>query len=219
MSASKGGKQTRKRSPATNSPELNEVSRALASLALARMRQDGSLKVRQREQLRRALATAADAMGWVAMGGETPDRVKRATRDVTALADAGASALEGDLADEVAGKKSELEELERVTRSVQMLAMDAHASFPAEVEFSHTARHGTRHLVTKTETLTLSDADEAQNAVATLEKRMESWAKLRDQMLEELKDKQRQIQDMKATLASFVDASQGLVGEVLATRY
>lgn len=219
MSGSKSGKQTQATIPETDSPELNEVGRALASLALARMRQDGSLRVRQREQLRRALATAADAMGWVAIAGSTEDRVTRAKRDVAALADAGAHALERDLADEVAGKKSELEQLKDVARSVQKLAVDAGASYPTEVEYSHTARHGTRHLITKTETLTLSDADEAQNAAATLEKRMEGWAKLRDQMLEELKYKQGQIRDMKGTLSGFLDASQGLLGEVLATRY
>lgn len=207
------------KSTATPSPDLDDVGKALASLALARMKQDGSLRVRQREQLRRALAKAGDGLGWVTLRGGTVDRVKRATKDVTALADAGTRALEGELAEVVADKKSEIEQLSKVAASVQLLANDADASFPTEVEYSHTARTGTRLLITKTETLTLADRDEALSAAATLEKRIEGWEKLRDQMLDELKDKQRQLRDLKGTLSGFVDSSQGLVGEVLATLY
>lgn len=203
----------------TSQPDLDDVSKALASLALARMKQDGSLRVRQREQLRRALAKAGDGLGWVTLRGGLVDRVKRATKDVTALADAGTQALEGELAAAVADKKREIAELSQVAASVQSLATDAEASFPAEVEYSHTARTGTRLLITKTETLTLADRDEALSAAATLEKRIEGWAKLRDQMLEELKDRQRQLRELKGTLSGFVDSSQGLVGEVLATLY
>jgi uncharacterized protein YoxC len=217
MSRSRNGDQTKRETPETQSPELDEVGRKLASLALERLRQDGRLKVRQREQLRRTLATAANAMDWVLIAGSTADQVTRATSDITALADAGANSLERDLAEKVADKNGEMEQLKDVARSVQELAADADTSYPTEVEYSHTARHGSQQLVTKTETLTLGDADEAQDAAARLEKRMEGWERLRDQMLQELEHQRRQIDDMKATLSSFLDASQGLVREVLAT--
>jgi hypothetical protein len=97
------------------------------------------------------------------------------------------------------------------------LAADAKTEYPAEVEYSHTARDGLRRLVTKTEALTLADADEATSAAATLEKRLEGYAKLRDQMLEELEERQRQIDEMRDGLSGFVAASNRLVVEVLAT--
>lgn len=211
MSASK--------SRAIPAAELDDVSKALASLALARMKQDGSLRVRQREQLRRALTTAGDRLGWVTLRGGLTDRVKRATKDVTRLADAGTQALEGELAAAVADKKREIAQLSKVAASVQSMADDDDASFPAEIEYSHTARTGTKLLVTRTETLTLSDRDEALNTAAMLEKRIEGWEKLRDQMLVDLKDRQRQLRALKDSLSGFVDSSKGLVGEVLATLY
>ncbi len=198
--------------------ELDDVSRALATLALARMKQDGSLRVRQREQLRRALTTAGTRLGWVTLRGGLTERVQCATKDVAALAGAGAEALEGTLAAAVADKKREIVELGRVAASIQSMA-DDDASFPAEIEYSHTARSGTKLLVTKTETLTLGDRDEALNTAALLEKRIGGWEKLRDQMLVDLKDRQRQLRALKGTLSGFVDSSRGLVGEVLATLY
>ena len=49
---------------------------------------------------------------------------------------------------------------------------------------------------------------------------MESRARgLCDQMLKELKGKQRQVEQMRDTLSGFLDASRSLIGEVLASTY
>jgi len=209
--------QTKKAILMTGTPELKEAGRRLASLALEKLQQDGALGVRQREHLRRALATAAAALGWDLIPGSKTDRMAAATKDVAKLADVGAHLLERDLADLLTEKKGEMLRLKKVAKSVQKLAADSDASYPAEVEYSHTARDGSGGLVTKTETLTLSDAGEALNAATTLEKRLEGFAKLRDQMLEELKHRQRQVGEMRHGLSSFVESSNGLVVEVLAT--
>ena len=200
-----------------DTPELNEAGRIVARLALDKLKQDGTLGVRQREQLRRAFSTAAEALEWDAIPGEKADRVAAATSDVAQLAAAGARALERDLAELLDDKKAEMEQLEEVHKAVQALAADDGTSYPAEVEYSHTARDGLRRLVTKTETLSLASADEATSAAATLEKRLEGFEKLRKQMLEELKEKQRQIGEMQHGLPAFVEASNRLVVEVLAT--
>jgi hypothetical protein len=196
-------------------PEALELGRAVAMLALERMRQNGSLNVRQRDQLRRALAGIAEARGWVLIPGATTDRVTKAAEDLAVLAEAGARSLKSDVADEVAAKNDELKQLQKVARAVQKMAAGERTTYPAEIEYSHTARQGSQNLVTKTDTLTLADTAEAQNAAATLEKSMEGWARLRDQMLEELAHRQQQIEQTRRNLSGFVDASRTLVGEVL----
>lgn len=194
-------------------PEVLELGRKVALLALERTRQNGRLNVRQRDQLRRAFARTAEARSWVLI---PDDDVAKATHDLAGLAEAGVRSLTNDLETEVAAKNKEMKQLQDVARSVRKMAMSAQTSYPAEVEYSHTARQGSQNLVTKIETLTLSDAAEAEAAAATLEKSMESWERLRNQMLEELKHRQQQIELARQSLPSFLDAYQGLVGEVLA---
>lgn len=197
-------------------PEVLELGRAVAMLALERTRQNDTLNVRQRDQLRRAVAQIAEVRSWVLIPGATNDRVTKAAEDLAVLAEAGALSLKSDVADEVAAKNDELKQLREVARTVQKMATSERTTYPAEIEYSHTARQGSQDLVTKTDTLTLTDSAEAQSAAATLEKSMEGWARLRDQMLEELADRQHQIEETRRGLSSFVDASRTLVGEVLA---
>jgi len=212
---SKNGSRTKRVKPVEQDPEVLELGRKVAMLALERTRQNGSLNVRQRDQLRRALVRAAEARGWALLPDGTTDRVTKATQDLAILAEAGALSLKSDVADEVAAKNNELKQLQEVARSIQKMATSARTSYPAEIEYSHTARQGSQNLVTKTQTLTLSDSAEAQSAAATLEKSMEGWARLRDQMLEELAHRQHQIEQTRQSLSGFLDASRPLVGEVL----
>ncbi|MEX1257157.1 MAG: hypothetical protein WEG36_06020 [Gemmatimonadota bacterium] len=203
----------------TRKPELIETARTLASLALQRLHQDGTLRVRQGEQLRRALATAATALRWDSIPGSKDDRVAAATKDVAELADAGAQLLERDLVDQLTGKKGEVLQIKKVAKSVHKLAANSAVSYPTEVEYSHTMRSGQRGLVTKTETLTLNDAAEALNAAATLEKRLVGLEKLRDEMIKELKDRQRQVKEMRQGLPGFVRSSNGILAELLTSSY
>ncbi|MDZ7780207.1 MAG: hypothetical protein U5R14_09800 [Gemmatimonadota bacterium] len=200
-----------------DTPELTTAGRTMALLALEKLRQDGSLGVRQREQLRRAFSAAADALDWSSIPGSMDDCVATAESDVAELAAAGAESLKRDLSELLDEKKVEIERVEEVVTSLHALAADPSASYPTEVVYSHTARDGTRRLVTKTETLTLNDADEALAAAAKIEKQLESYAKLRDQMVEELEEQRGQIEEMRHGLSVFVASSNGLVGEVLAT--
>jgi hypothetical protein len=63
----------------------------------------------------------------------------------------------------------------------------------------------------------MGDADEAFSAAASLEKRMEGSAKLRDLMLVELKQRRHQVRQMRRGLPGFVEWSNGLVAEVLSS--
>jgi hypothetical protein len=198
-------------------PELDTASRKMASLALEKLRQEGTLKVRQLEQLRRALAAAADALEWDLIPGTKMDRAAAAAQDMAKLADVGADSLERDLADLLDGKKAEVTQLKKVAKALHALAADSSTSYPAEIEYSHTARNGSRGLFTKVASLVLNDAGEAVSAAAAIEKRLDNYAKLRDEMLIELKLKQRQITEMRRGLPGFVESSNGIVVDVLAT--
>jgi len=198
-------------------PELHAAGRTLAFLALERLRQDGALPVRQREQLRRALVTAGKVLDWGQIPGERTDRAAAVNRDMAALADFGAKTLDHDLARQLDEKGGEIDALQDMTRTLRALAADPDASYPAEIAYAYTARDGQRRLVTRTEALVLANADEASDAAALLEKRLEGYAKLRDQIVEDLARGRRQIDVMREGLGSFVASSNGLVLEVLAS--
>lgn len=199
--------------------ELRDAARQMASLALDKLRQEGTLGVRQKELLRRALNTASDAFDWNRLQGSETVRTTAATKHVTELADFGADILEQELTDELATKKGEVQQIKKIAASVQKMGKDARASFPAEVVYQHTARDGSGGMVTKTVTLTLTNAEEALNAAATLEKRLEDMTKLRDQMLVQLDLRRRQVREMKRGLPTFVTSAHGLIQDVLSTPY
>lgn len=199
-----------------SNPELNETGRTLAVLALERLRNGGSLPVRQRETLRRALASAGEALDWSLLPGERVDRAAAVREHVTALAELGARTLERDLARQLKEKRAEISTLEELTRTLRTLAEDDEATYPAELEYAHTGRDGQRGFVTRTETLVLADAGEASTAADRIEKKLDNYAKLRDQMLEDLEQDRRQLGKMREGIGTFVAASDGLVLEVLA---
>lgn len=210
-----GGSAAHLKAGEQQDPEVLELGRTVAMLALERMRQNGSLNARQRDLLRRALARMAEARNWVLIPGAMTDRLTKAIQDLADLADAGALSLKSEVADEVAAKNDEVRQLGEVARAVQKLAASERTIYPAEIEYSRTARRGSQSLVTKTDTLTLSDTAEARNAAGSLERSMEGWSRLRDQMLMELLDRQHQIEQTHRSLSEFVAASRPLVGEVL----
>ena len=196
--------------------ELSEAERRLASLALDRLRKDGVLGVRQHENLRRTLAFAGDALGWELLPGSTKDRVAAVKKAMTKLAEAGVEHLNGDITVLLAQKRREIAVLKKVAAAVRDLAKDAKTTYPTEVEVSFTQRSALGILVTKTETLALEDATEALRVADELTHREENRAKLRDQMIEELKERRRQLGVMKRDLPAFVESSHELVSELLA---
>ena len=184
----------------------------MASLALAWMKQDRELRVRQREELRRALTTAAESRGWAVSGA---DPMASAIKDVNKLTKAGSKVIAQELADELADKKKEVSQLKKVANSMYKLAGAEDWEDPVEVSYSHTARDG-NGLATKTQTVTLVDATEAKEAAAAIERKLETWEKLRVQMLDDLKGQQRQLNEMEESISAFAESSKGLVGDVLA---
>jgi hypothetical protein len=201
---------------ASTPAKLSEAGRKLANLALDRLRQDGVLVVRQRETLRRTLAFAGDAFEWDLLPGTITDRVAAAKNDVRRLAVTGADDLDRDIKALLVSKTKELDLLRSVAVALRGLAGDMNASYPAQIEVSFTHRSALGHLVTKTEALTLGDAGEALRNAEDLESREEGREKLRDQMIEELKERRRQLSAMRRDLPSFVESSDQLVAEVLA---
>lgn len=187
------------------------VSRELASLALAWVKQGQKLRVRQREQLRRALVVAARIMSWEAASKNGLDA---ATRDIAKLARSGTRSIRRELESEAESKRKETQTLKAAVRALSKLAKSDESAFPVEFSYSHTARSPSSGLVTRTEELTLASAEEATAAAETIEKRLEAWDKLRKEMLEELKVRDQRWADLSGSLSAFAEASRGLVREV-----
>ncbi len=205
-------KQPKRRRINTRSEVARPVARKLASLALSWDEQDEALGVREREQLRRTLADAAEWLEWTALRN---DRIDRAIKDMKTLAEAGARSIAKDLEDELAEKKSETTRLKKTAKSFHKLADSADFEAPIEVTYSRTARRADG-LVTITETLMLADAEEAEKAARKIERKLGSWDNLRAQMLEDLKRRQEQLEATRNRIAAFAESYRGLVGEVFA---
>ena len=105
----------------TRAPELEGICRQLAALALAELEQRSPLGVRQNEQLRRALATAGDALGWTATAAHNDDPITEVSKDFMTMAKGGSRAMARDLAKELAAKKVEVKRLNATVTSVRKL--------------------------------------------------------------------------------------------------
>lgn len=206
-------------SPTTraSTPDLGETARDLTVLGLTRLKQAGRLNVRQREQVRRALARAGDALGWAAIAATSEDPAAEIRTDVEKVIADGSRSLKRELATTVAAKESEISGLEEVAASARALSEAKDPSFPAEITYSHTVRDVTRGLITNTETLTVSDAAEAEGAAASIEKNLSRWDRLRTKMLQELEERQGLVNQLSRDRADFVDSVEDLVPEVLVT--
>jgi hypothetical protein len=179
------------------------------------MAQDGQLRVRQREELRRALATAAEIRGWTY---SSKDPMTVAVKEVETLTKVGSSYIAKEIEGELKGKKTEVTELQEVAASIHELADNGDWEDSVEISYAHTAREGDG-LATKTEIVTLASGAEAQEAAATIEKRLETWDKLRAEMIEDLKQKRRKLREMEKSIPSFAEASKSVVVDVLAILY
>lgn len=202
--------------PSMRSEEAREVAGTIARLAFERHQQDGRLKVRQREQLRRALVAAAGVMGWEKNPVGNDDPVDLAARDMLKLARLGAKNMAQDMADSIARKKAEAKELKKVAKELLKLAKDKKTEYPVQMTYEYTAKGPTRGLVTKEAELELEAPSDAEDAAATIEKKLERWTDLKDQMAGEMKQTAGQIDEMAKGLPEFVDASRVLIGEVFA---
>ncbi|MEQ1857111.1 MAG: hypothetical protein ABL963_11590 [Longimicrobiales bacterium] len=197
-----------------NSPEILEVCRQLAGLALAV--QDNPLTHRQKEELRRALAIAGDALGWSETRASSEDPVTEVTLDVVALASHGVDSLEQELAAERGMKETEISRLEEAATRTRELAENANTVYPAEITYSYTARDPFQRLITKTALSTLNDPREALAAAVALQKSIESRSKLTDLMVIDLDERRARLRAMKQRLPDFARSTRELLGEVIA---
>lgn len=196
---------------------MRQIARQVTALAVLRLKQGGRLNVRQREDLRRALAEAGERMQWSMTAATSEDPVAAVSKSVKKMVRSGARSLKREVADDLTEKKREEARLEKVIEKIREIADDEDMVYPVEISYSHTARDATRGLVTKTETLSFEDAKEARQAAKTIEKRMGRWSKLRDQMLDELKQRQKRVAEVTGNLSEFMDSSQGLLRDVIVT--
>ena len=206
-----------RRRPSIQTKELKEVSRKIGKLAVARYRQAGDFRIRQKEKLRRALQDAAEDLNWEIVASTREDPIQEVAQDVHRLTGAGVRALERDLDSEIAEKRRELKRLERTIETLTALAAEKEAAFPAEVTYTYTGTRGRGVYLTKVEELVLEDPEGAARAAAKLEKGMKRFGRSRDAMVEGLKRKRTAVRQAGSDLQDFVRGTHRVVGEVLAT--
>jgi hypothetical protein len=215
LTAQKTGEKANK--VTLRSAEMRRIARQVTSLALVRIKQGGRLNVRQREDLRRALARAGEKLGWGMTAAHSEDPLGAVTKTVKRMVRSGARSLKREVAEDLTEKKREEKQLEKVIEEIRSLAEDESTDYPVEVTYSHTGRDASSGLVTKTETLTFTDADEALQAAKKIEKRMGRWAKLRSQMVDDLKQRQNRVGEVTSNLSEFVDSSRPLLRDIIVT--
>ena len=149
-------------------------------------------------------ATSADPM---------PDVVK----DLKKLVKAGAKTLKAEVAAELKKKNSEERKLEKTVEVLTTLSEKSEKAFPAEISYSHTARDITQGFFTKTEEVVLEDVSQTKETLATVEKSLNRWGKLRVQMHEELQQTDKRLKVLVSDLEPFVISSRRLIDELLLT--
>jgi hypothetical protein len=208
-------RQKRLRKKVESSPELLTVARQLAALTLTH--QERPLSPRERESLRRGLASAGDALAWSETLATTPDPVMEFALDVMSLATIGVESLGSDLVEERANKQTEISRLGEVAEYTRRLATDPNATFPAEITYSYTLRDAYQGLVTKIAKSTVSNPQEALGAAEALQKSIEGRSKLTDLMVIDLEERAARLQAMAGRVPDFVKSSQSVLDEVIAT--
>lgn len=216
MARKKVEKRQSVRTALSRSPELQQVSRQLAVLALAQMQQDETLGVRQGEQLRRALASAGDVLGWNAPAAISGDPIAELSKEVMTIVKSGAKAIAKDLAEELADKRIEAERLADTANGAREMSENSKATYPAEISYAYSVRDASATLVTKTENITVNDSGEALSAAETIEKNTTSRGKLTNFMIIDLEKKQVQLELMAKSLPDFVMSTHAVLGEVIA---
>lgn len=216
MTKKKAARTKKLKAELSREPEIGQVSRQLAALALAQIEQDGQLSVRQTEQLRRTFARAGNALGWNVMAVETGTSVADVSNDVMVMAQSGADFMAADLKEALAAKRTEMARIRKAATAARDLVDRKEDSFPTEITYSYTARDSSQALITKTETVTVNAPEEAPVIANTIEKNITGRGKLNDLMIIDLEHKRGQLGAMSKKLPDFLTASHGLLREVIA---
>jgi predicted transcriptional regulator len=197
------------------SPEMREIAHNLATLGVRRVGKADALNVRRREAVRRALIEAGEELGWAQVAALRDDPVEVAARDVKKILRSGVRSLKRAVSGEMAEKEAEGERLEEVVETIRSLAADPDLEYPTEITYTRTAKNAVDGFVTKTETIEVSDPEEAMKAAKKIEESLPRWAKQREEMLEDLRRRQQRLEEANDHLAEVVDSWRGLFGEVL----
>ena len=202
--------------PSPRSAEFRRLGRQVAALALIRSSQGGRLNVRQKEELRRALAEAGDTLRWIEITVGSDDPVSVVADDLTKITRSGVRVIEKEVEEELKDKKSEMKQLQNVVAKARKLAEAKNPKLPTEVTYYHTARAAAQGLITKTEVVVITAPDEATACADSIEKSLNRWENLRDQMVDELQRKQAQLEVVSGSVPEFVKSQRGMLREVMA---
>jgi len=189
----------------------------LASLGLVRIDQGSALNVRRSDLLRRALAEAGQPLRWADVAAHSDDPVGVAAKDVKKLVRSGAISLGRSVSEELVEKEHQYVRLTELVTTLDDLAEDPKGEYPAEVTYTRTARSPGEGFVVKTETLLLNDSVEAARAARKIEKSLPSWARLRDEVSDDLRRKQDTLKELSGSLSDLVESWRGVLQEVLVT--
>lgn len=195
---------------------MREIARRLATLGHIRLKKGSPLNVRRRETVRRTLAEAGESLGWSEVAATSDDPVKVVRRDVKKMLRSGLRSLKRGAANELAETEADVQRLEEVVESVKALADDPDAEFPIEITYARPARdHATGGYMTKEDTLSLEDAEEARKAALRLERSLPRWQRLREQLLADMRQHQESLAEVGGNVSYLVDGWGRLMREVL----
>jgi len=201
----------------TSSVQTSLISREVAHLAFVKVKQDDWLTVRQQEQLRRALMSLGELLGWAVTAANSDDPIDDVSKSTRKMMTNGARAIKRSLANAMAIKKAEITELKKVARSARKLSDNPKTVYPLEITYHRSARDSVQSMFTKTENIEVNNAEETLTCAEAIERNLDHWTTLRDIMIAELKPEQKQLGVMTKNLSQFVKSMHPLLGEVVAT--
>ena len=142
----------------TSSVQTSLISREVAHLAFVKVKQDDWLTVRQQEQLRRALMSLGELLGWAVTAANSDDPIDDVSKSTRKMMTNGARAIKRSLANAMAIKKAEITELKKVARSARKLSDNPKTVYPLEITYHRSARDSVQSMFTKTENIEVNNA-------------------------------------------------------------
>ena len=200
----------------TSSAKTSEISREVDHLAFIKVKQEDWLNVRQQEQLRRALMSLGEVLGWAVTSANSKDPIADISKSTRKMMANGARAIKRSLANDLAKKKAEITELQKVARSIRKLSENPKTVYPLEITYHRSARDSVQSMFTKTEEIEADDAEATLACAELIERNIDHWTTLRDIMIAEIKLEQKQLGVMTKNLSQFVKSMHPLLGEVVA---
>jgi len=201
----------------SSSVQTTLISREVAHLAFMKVKQEDWLSVRQQEQLRRALMSLGELLGWAVTSANSEDPIADISKSTRKIMANGARAIKRSLANDMAIKKAEIKELKKAARSIRKLSESPKTVYPLQITYCRSARDSVQSMFTKTEEIETDDAEATLACAEAIERNIDHWTTLRDIMIAEIKLEQKHLGVMTKGLSEFVKSMHPLLGEVVAT--